>query len=175
METMNPNGSGCSLVYQGLANTKIRCISFHPSRCWLAVGDEKGFVSVHDYQNNLILHRIQPEAAVETKSGAGIKTTSVRLISFLDEEVAFWRVHTDPRLAESSFTTIRHPQLQAMHHKRLQRGTMVITVTVNSVLSVVFGTSSQEVRTIRGLEAKGLSAIETVILSHVRIICANKI
>ena len=162
---MEPSESGsCGLIYQSLAGNKVRCLAFHPSRNWLAVGDDKGFVSVHDFENNILLHRVQADIAVEGRSNAGTKATSIRMVAFLDEEVAFWRVHSDPKLAETSFSSQSFHTTSA---KRIQHGTMVIAVTGASTLAVLCGASAQEVRTIRGLEAKTVTAIDTVIWNQV--------
>jgi hypothetical protein len=163
------HASGCSLIYQGLAGTKIRCLSFHPSRSWLAVGDDRGFLSIHEFQTSNILFRNQPDVAVDGRYGvSGVKPTAVRLVAFLDEEVSFWRGHRDYKSTDLSSTS-QLSLYQSMRHKRFSRGTMVITVTSHAVYAVLCAASMQEVRTIRGLETKGLLAIDTVVLNQVRI------
>ncbi len=133
-------------------------MAFHPSRTWLAVGDEKGFVSLHDYENNVLLHKVQADLAVDGKGHSAGKATSIRMVAFLDEQVAFWRTRNESILAGGfcSAPLSRTPPGQS------QRGTTIIVVTGASALVVVCGAGAQEVRNIRGLDVKVVTAIDTV-------------
>jgi hypothetical protein len=157
------NGANCSLIYQSLLTTKIRCIAFHPSRTWLAVGDEKGFVSLHDYENNVLLHRVQADLAVEGKGHNAGKATPIRMVTFLDEQVAFWRIYNETILSGGYCST---PGVGVISRTtppgQSQRGTMIIAVTGASALAVICGAAAQEVRNIRGLDVKVVTAIDTV-------------
>jgi hypothetical protein len=145
-------GDGIKLVLSGLAGVKVRTTALHASRPWVAVGDDLGFVSIHDYQSSLLIFKIQPVRC------------RIRLLVFVDAHDALWR----GRLQVEALAGMLHgrmecattgtvlPPVCATDDTRL-----IALVTDTSVLLVDYATRHAP-REVSGLDARLVNALHIV-------------
>lgn len=97
---------GVEAVLTGLAGQKVRSTALHAAFPWVLCGDEMGFVSLHDYQQSMLIFKMQPDLHVASSahiSSAAGKCTRVRLVAFLDTLDAEWRGRIGSEAASGLF------------------------------------------------------------------------
>ena len=72
-----PDAGEHEIVLSGLPGVKVRATALHASSPWVLVGDDLGGVSIHDYQNSLIVFKIQPELHIPNRRETGARRDGV--------------------------------------------------------------------------------------------------
>jgi len=156
-----PDAGEHEIVLSGLPGVKVRATALHASSPWVLVGDDLGGVSIHDYQNSLIVFKIQPELHIPNRGGQSSKCTRVRHVVFLDANDAAWSGRPGAEaqaggmvLGSEKAGAVLPPVCCAAEER------LVLAVTESSVLLIDYVTC--QVREVGALDARAVNALHVV-------------